>query len=137
MGKGGQSQNLNWPWAINYIIDRLKTLVNAADDQYRYPYFKEYSAVGTHVLGNAWHNVTIYNIGGGAGTDVVTVQTLTTAGVWSTAVTIPTGVAYTFDAGGHGNMFPKNHIRILIATSTGKVHVSGTFGRPQRDEAIT
>ena len=136
MGKGGQSQNLNWPWAINYIIDRLKTLVNAADDQNRYPHFKEYTAVATHLLGNAWHNVTIYNIGGSAGTDVVTVQTLKPNGSWSTAVTIPTGVAYTFDAGGHGNMFPKNHMRVVIATSVGKVHVSGTFGRPNRDEAI-
>ena len=136
MGKGGQSQNLNWPWAINYIIDRLKTLVNAADDQYRYPYFKEYSAVGTHVLGNAWHNVTIYNIGGSAGTDVVTVQTLKPNGSLATAVTIPTGVAYTFDAGGHGNMFPKEHIKIIISTSTGKVHVSGTIGRPNRSEDI-
>ena len=136
MGKGGQSQNLNWPWAINYIIDRLKTLVNAADDQNRYPVFKEYTATGTHTLTNAYHNVTLYNIGGTAGTDTVTVQTLSTSGIWSGAVTIPTGVAYTFDAGGHGNMFPKNHIRVIIATSTGKVHISGTFGRPQRDEAI-
>ena len=136
MGKGGQSQNLNWPWAINYIIDRLKTLVNASDDQHRFPYFKEYSSVATHTLNNAWHNVTIYNIGGSSGTDVVSVQTLNTAGAWATAVTIPTGVAYTFDAGGNGNMFPASHIRIVIATSTGKVHVSGTFGRPNVTEAI-
>ena len=132
MGKGGQSQNLNWPWAINYIIERLKQLVYANKDISRIPHFEAFTAVATHTVEERFHNVTIYNIGGGAGTDVVTLQVIKKDGTYMTAVTVPKGTAYTFDAGGNANAFLANGFKIDISTSTGMVHVAGTIARPSQ-----
>ena len=49
-----------------------------------------------------------------------------------TAVTIPKGTAYTFDAGGNANAFLANGFKIDISTSTGMVHVAGTIARPSQ-----
>jgi len=132
MGKGGQSQNLNWPWAINYIIDRLKDLLYSNKDVSRVPHFEAFTAVGTHTVEEQFHNVTIYNIGGGAGTDVVTLQVVQKDGTYMAAVTVPKGTAYTFDAGGNANALLANGFKIAISTSTGMVHVAGTVARPNQ-----
>jgi|TARA_R110002012_G_scaffold278754_2_gene466511 hypothetical protein len=128
MGKGGQSQNLNWPWAINYIIDRLKSLLTASSDINRIGYFKKYTAVATTTIADRFHNVTIYNAGAGA-TNVVTVQVLKTDATYDTAVTIPSGTAFTWDAGGNGNSYPASSFKIDITTAVGNVFVSGTIAR--------